>query len=827
VARVPVYNSPQVDPNTLPQTQFQGATATPVQDVAGQQARQMGQAMQQFGGQAAHIAVDMQQQANQLRVTDATNKAKEAALAAAYDKDVGFTNLKGIHALERPDGKPLAEEYAENLKKQMDAIAAGLGNDAQRLAFSQNADDILMSLRGQATQHEAQEYKTYALSVAEGVQSTAMRDIGLNWNNPGAISSAVERIKAETYRQAQLLGKSAEWQEAQARKLTSGAHRLALVTALENNDAGYADAYLKKFASQMDADDILTVRGHITKEVDLQVAGSVAGGVLEKNAPRINTSEAERAFHIAVGTESNYQQFKDPGYGKRADGTPKGRGWLGELKRPDGGVSTELSIGVTIDGKETEIPSLVPGLSKNQIDAVLNGEMPDSVVDKAVAHAKKRISEGKSPFADAEPLTSPKGAVGIAQVMPGTAPEAAKLAGLEWDEYKYKNDPAYNKALGLAYFQKQLQDFGGNLAQTYAAYNAGPQAVRDFRDGTNVSGKNPKKITTPDGIPPFAETINYVNKNMREFAAGKGKAAAPTLAELRADLREDPRLANNPSRLKAAETVLESEYKKMQAARKEADDKATDDVLRELYANGGRLDAVPATMRGALPGDQLASVMNFADQVAKNGGVMHSPEAWAAVLSLPDEQLAGMTALDFYKQFRPVLDDAHLEKGYALLANAHGGASDKHLEIISVAGRVKDAAIINGLLPEKGTPDKAQLQKFSQFERAVDDRVRRFEQTDLAGKRKANSQELQLIIDTLVLDTAKVPEWFTDPDIPVAVMSPDQLATAYVLVGTDEVKLTSIPTSQRAVIASKLQARGMPITEQRIAELWVAAGRPQ
>ncbi|NYT44605.1 transglycosylase SLT domain-containing protein [Alcaligenaceae bacterium] len=453
--------------------------------------------------------------------------------------------------------------------------------------------------------------------------------------------------------------------------------------------------------------------------------------------------------------------------------------------------------------------------------------MPESVVDKAVAHAKKRIADGKSPFADAEPLTSPKGAVGIAQVMPGTAPEAAKLAGLEWDEYKYKNDPAYNKALGMAYFQKQLQDFGGNLAQTYAAYNAGPQAVRDYRDGTNVSGKNPKKITTPDGIPPFAETINYVNKNMREFAAGKGKAAAPTLAELKADLRDDPRLANNPSRLKAAETVLESEYKNMKDARKEADDKATDDILRELYANGGRLDAVPAAMRAALPGDKLSSVMNFADQVAKNGGATHSPEAWAAVLSLPREQLADMTPLDFYQQFRPMLDDAHLEKGYALIADAHGSASDKHLEIISVASRVKDAAIINGLLPEKGTPDKAQLQKFSQFERAVDDRVRRFEQTDLAGKRKANSQELQLIIDTMVLDTAKVPEWFTDPDIPVAVMTPDQLADAYVVVDGDEVKLTSIPTSQRAVIASKLQARGMPITEQRIAELWVAAGRPQ
>ncbi len=746
--RVPTYDSLQVTPNTVPRTQFQGgqpvSRPTPVQsveipDVAGRQAQQAGQAMQQLGGEAARLALDMQRQANQLRVTDALNKAKENALRLTYDPEAGFSNLKGINALERPGGKPLADEYSETLQQQIREIAGTLGNDAQRQAFAIESQPILLSMRAQAIQHEAQEYKTYALSVADGVQATAMRDISLNWNNPDAVDSAIQRIKAETYRQAQLLGKSAEWQEAQARRLASGAHKLALVTALENNDPTYADAYLSKYSKEMDADDILAVRGLITKEMDLRVAGSAAGAVLEKFGPRIHTSDAERAFHIAVGTESGYRQFD----------------------------------------------------------------------------------------AEGNPLTSSKGAVGIAQVMPGTAPEAAKLAGLEWDEHKYKTDPAYNKALGLAYFQKQLQDFGGNLAQTYAAYNAGPQAVRDFRDGTNKSGKNPKKITTPDGIPPFAETINYVNKNMREFAAGKGKATPPTLAEMKADLRSNPLLANNPARLKSAETVLESQYKDMQAARKQADDEAVDGVLRELYANGGRLDAVPAAMRAALPGDKLSTVMEFADKVAKNGGATHSPEAWAGILSLPRDQLANMTPLDFYQQFRPVLDDAHLEKGYALIADANGTATDKHLEIITTANRVKSAAIVAGLLPDSGKPDKDELKRFSQFERAVDERVRRFEQSDLAGKRKANGEELQRIIDATLLDTARVSEWGRDPLVMTAVMTPDELAKAYVEVEGEEVKLSTIPTSQRALIASKLQARGMPITEQRIAELWVAAGRPQ
>ena len=73
-------------------------------------------------------------------------------------------------------------------------------------------------------------------------------------------------------------------------------------------------------------------------------------------------------------------------------------------------------------------------------------------------------------------LTSPKGAAGVAQVMPATAPEAAQLAGLPFDNDRYLHDADYNKALGHAYYQKQLSTFG-SPDKAAAAYNAGPGAV--------------------------------------------------------------------------------------------------------------------------------------------------------------------------------------------------------------------------------------------------------------------------------------------------------------------------------------------------------------
>jgi hypothetical protein len=95
-------------------------------------------------------------------------------------------------------------------------------------------------------------------------------------------------------------------------------------------------------------------------------------------------------------------------YGNRPDGSAKGDGFFGKLKRPDGSVSTEISIGVGINGKEINIPLIVPTLTKKELNYLLStdvegkdffNKMPPSIMDKAYEHADKRIKSGISPFA--------------------------------------------------------------------------------------------------------------------------------------------------------------------------------------------------------------------------------------------------------------------------------------------------------------------------------------------------------------------------------------------------------------------------------------------
>jgi hypothetical protein len=94
-------------------------------------------------------------------------------------------------------------------------------------------------------------------------------------------------------------------------------------------------------------------------------------------------------------------------WGLREDGSKKGNGWLGLLRRPDGDVSSELSIGVEIDGKERDIPLLVPTLTRAEVEQVLSSdEPPGSALDKAVAFARQRIANGQDPFAS--PAESPQ-----------------------------------------------------------------------------------------------------------------------------------------------------------------------------------------------------------------------------------------------------------------------------------------------------------------------------------------------------------------------------------------------------------------------------------
>lgn len=127
-------------------------------------------------------------------------------------------------------------------------------------------------------------------------------------------------------------------------------------------------------------------------------------------------------------------------------------------------------------------------------------------------------SGGRQFGPDGKPLTSSAGAIGVAQVMPGTAPEAARLAGLPWDDQRYKSDAGYNHALGKAYLNQQLKKYSGNPVLALAAYNAGPRKVDEWIKQIGDPRKGEVSDEAFANSIPYGETQNYVASVMSNAA---------------------------------------------------------------------------------------------------------------------------------------------------------------------------------------------------------------------------------------------------------------------------------------------------------------------
>lgn len=152
------------------------------------------------------------------------------------------------------------------------------------------------------------------------------------------------------------------------------------------------------------------------------------------------------------------------------------------------------------------------------------GRLPDP---RAVGPSPSRTFErmigaesgGRQKDAQGRTIKSPVGATGIAQVMPATGPEAARLAGLEWDPARFENDAAYNRSLGQAYYQEMLRQFGGDNTKAVAAYNAGPGRIRE---AVREHGAQ-----WADHIP--AETKDYIRKVLGNDPLPSATDTAPFL----------------------------------------------------------------------------------------------------------------------------------------------------------------------------------------------------------------------------------------------------------------------------------------------------------
>ena len=122
------------------------------------------------------------------------------------------------------------------------------------------------------------------------------------------------------------------------------------------------------------------------------------------------------------------------------------------------------------------------------------GELADEAADKygLPRDLVRSVISAESGF---QPdAVSPKGALGLMQLIPGTARDLGADP----------RDPAQNVDAGTRYLRDLLLKYDGLLWHALAAYNAGPGVVDRYSD-----------------VPPYRETVRYINRVDRQMRAKK------------------------------------------------------------------------------------------------------------------------------------------------------------------------------------------------------------------------------------------------------------------------------------------------------------------
>jgi soluble lytic murein transglycosylase-like protein len=170
--------------------------------------------------------------------------------------------------------------------------------------------------------------------------------------------------------------------------------------------------------------------------------------------------------------------------------------------------TTQSAIAYQSPSTESAVPSTiaVPSSGAPGLGGAASAYMPlieqaaaRNGVDPAVLYGLIQQESGFNPSA-----TSSAGALGLTQLMPGTASSLGVSEPL---------NPAQSIEGGARYLGQMLRQFAGNTADALAAYNAGPGAVQQY-----------------GGVPPYPETQQYVSKVLANAAAYNSSSPATSSA---------------------------------------------------------------------------------------------------------------------------------------------------------------------------------------------------------------------------------------------------------------------------------------------------------
>ncbi|MEN2980183.1 lytic transglycosylase domain-containing protein [Tistrella bauzanensis] len=191
------------------------------------------------------------------------------------------------------------------------------------------------------------------------------------------------------------------------------------------------------------------------------------------------------------------------------------------LARPDLALRFAKRFAEIDDRLAVELRYPAVGDDAGVAPGVAGDPQPDHLVDFALVHAIARQESEFNPRA-----VSRAGAVGLMQLMPGTARNTAGQVALAYQPERL-TDPLYNMTLGRAYLGRMIERYRGNLVLAVASYNAGPGKVDEWI-GRYGDPRDPS-VDVIDWIEkiPYGETRNYVQRVLEALTVYRHRLGRP------------------------------------------------------------------------------------------------------------------------------------------------------------------------------------------------------------------------------------------------------------------------------------------------------------
>ena len=147
----------------------------------------------------------------------------------------------------------------------------------------------------------------------------------------------------------------------------------------------------------------------------------------------------------------------------------------------------------------TMVSDSLPAVSNPELEKLVDRVAAEHGVESPLVHSVIRAESNYNPNA-----VSPKGALGIMQLIPSTARRFGVSNAFDVSE---------NIQGGVKYLRFLLDYYRGDYPKAIAAYNAGEAAVDKYH-----------------GVPPYAETRSYVERVAKNLEAARRKPANPSPA---------------------------------------------------------------------------------------------------------------------------------------------------------------------------------------------------------------------------------------------------------------------------------------------------------